>query len=108
MVVSCVNAVGVEVNTASAQLLSYVSGLGPALAENIVKYRDENGPFPDREELKKVQRLGAKAFEQAAGFLRIRDSAKSAGCQRRPSGKLRHCRENGPGSGLLGCRPDCR
>lgn len=74
MVVSCVNAVGVEVNTASAQLLSYVSGLGPALAENIVKYRDENGPFPNRDELKKVKRLGAKAFEQAAGFLRIRES----------------------------------
>ncbi|MGV8058062.1 MAG: Tex family protein [Smithellaceae bacterium] len=74
MVISCVNAVGVEVNTASAQLLSYVSGLGPALAENIVKYRDENGPFPDRNELKKVKRLGAKAFEQAAGFLRIRES----------------------------------
>jgi uncharacterized protein len=74
MVVSCVNAVGVEVNTASAQLLSYVSGLGPALAENIVKYRDENGPFPDRNKLKKVKRLGDKAFEQAAGFLRIRES----------------------------------
>jgi uncharacterized protein len=72
-VVSCVNAVGVEANTASGQLLSYVSGLGPALAENIVKYRDENGPFRSREELKKVHRLGAKAFEQAAGFLRIRD-----------------------------------
>jgi len=72
-VVSCVNAVGVEANTASAQLLSYVSGLGTALAENIVKYRDENGPFRSREELKKVHRLGAKAFEQAAGFLRIRD-----------------------------------
>ncbi|PKN68614.1 MAG: RNA-binding transcriptional accessory protein [Deltaproteobacteria bacterium HGW-Deltaproteobacteria-12] len=74
MVVSCVNAVGVEVNTASAQLLSYVSGLGPALAENIVKYRDENGPFPARNALKKVKRLGDKAFEQAAGFLRIRES----------------------------------
>ena len=74
MVVSCVNAVGVEVNTASAQLLSYVSGLGPALAENIVKYRDENGPFPTRDALNKVKRLGAKAFEQAAGFLRVRDS----------------------------------
>jgi protein Tex len=72
-VVSCVNAVGVEANTASAQLLSYVSGLGPSLAENIVKYRNENGPFRSREELKKVHRLGAKAFEQAAGFLRIRD-----------------------------------
>ena len=75
MVVSCVNAVGVEVNTASVQLLSYVSGLGPSLAENIVKHRDVNGPFPARDALKKVKRLGAKAFEQAAGFLRVRDSA---------------------------------
>ena len=74
IVVSCVNAVGVEVNTASAQLLSYVSGLGPALAENIVKHRNENGPFPARDALKGVKRLGAKAFEQAAGFLRVRDS----------------------------------
>jgi uncharacterized protein len=74
IVVSCVNAVGVEVNTASAQLLSYVSGLGPALAENIVKHRDENGPFSARDALKVVKRLGAKAFEQAAGFLRVRDS----------------------------------
>lgn len=74
VVVSCVNAVGVEVNTASAQLLSYVSGLGPALADNIVKHRDENGPFRNREELKKVKRLGPKAFEQAAGFLRVRGS----------------------------------
>jgi uncharacterized protein len=72
-IISCVNAVGVEANTASSQLLSYVSGLGPALAENIVKYRDENGPFRSRAELKKIHRLGAKAFEQAAGFLRIRD-----------------------------------
>lgn len=71
VVVSAVNAVGVEVNTASVQLLSYVSGLGPALAENIVKHRDENGPFASREALKKVKRLGAKAFEQAAGFLRV-------------------------------------
>lgn len=74
-VISCVNAVGVEVNTASAQLLSYVSGLGPALAENIVRHRDESGPFLSREDLKKVKRLGAKSFEQAAGFLRIRGSA---------------------------------
>ena len=74
-VTSCVNAVGVEVNTASAQLLSYVSGLGPALAENIVQYRNENGAFQSREALKKVKRLGAKAFEQAAGFLRILKSA---------------------------------
>lgn len=73
VVVSCVNAVGVEVNTASAQLLSYVSGLGPALAENIIKHRNDNGPFLSREGLKKVKRLGPMAFEQAAGFLRIRD-----------------------------------
>lgn len=71
-VVSCVNAVGVEVNTASKQLLTYVSGLGPQLADNIVKFRDENGPFTSRTQLKKVKGLGPKAFEQAAGFLRIR------------------------------------
>jgi uncharacterized protein len=73
VVISCVNAVGVEVNTSSSQLLSYVSGLGPSLAENIVKHRDEHGPFRSRGELKKVRRLGPKAVEQAAGFLRIRD-----------------------------------
>lgn len=72
VVMSCVNAVGVEVNTASAQLLFYVSGLGPALAENIVKHRDKHGPFQSRDDLKKVHRLGPKAFEQAAGFIRIR------------------------------------
>ncbi len=70
-VMSCVNAVGVDVNTASASLLAYVSGIGPALAANIVKYRTENGSFATRNVLKKVPRLGAKAFEQAAGFLRI-------------------------------------
>lgn len=69
----CVNAVGVEVNTASIPLLSHVSGLGPKLAENIVAHRDENGPFKKRSELKKVPRVGPKAFEQAAGFLRIRN-----------------------------------
>jgi len=74
VVLSCVNKVGVEVNTASRQLLSYVSGLGPQLADNIVKHRDENGPFKSRAELKKVARLGPKAFEQSAGFLRIRDA----------------------------------
>jgi uncharacterized protein len=72
-VMSCVNGVGVELNTASKQLLAYVSGLGPALAANIVAYRDENGPFKSRAELKKVPRLGEKAFEQAAGFLRLRE-----------------------------------
>jgi uncharacterized protein len=75
VVTSCVNSVGVEVNTASKQLLTYVSGLGPQLAQNIVDYRNENGPFESRRQLKKVPRLGAKAFEQAAGFLRIRDAA---------------------------------
>ena len=73
VVISCVNAVGVEVNTASKQLLMYVSGLGPQLAKNIVEYRDENGPFKSRKELIKVPKLGPKAFEQSAGFLRIRD-----------------------------------
>jgi len=72
VVESCVNGVGVEVNTASTQLLTYVSGLGPQLAANVLAYRNENGPFASREELKKVPRLGPKAFEQAAGFLRIR------------------------------------
>jgi uncharacterized protein len=73
VVISCVNVVGVEVNSASKQLLAYVSGLGPALAANIVNYRNEHGPFKSRAELKQVPRLGEKAFEQAAGFLRIRD-----------------------------------
>ncbi len=73
VVVSCVNAVGVEVNTASEQLLSYVSGLGPQLASNILAHRGENGPFRSREQLRYVSRLGPKAFEQAAGFLRIRE-----------------------------------
>ena len=69
---SCVNNVGVELNTASGELLSHVSGLGPKLADAIVEYRNENGPFATRESLKKVPRLGPKVFEQAAGFLRIR------------------------------------
>lgn len=71
VVVSCVNAVGVEVNSASPQLLSYISGLGPQLASNIVSHREKTGPFRKRDELKKVARLGARAFEQSAGFLRI-------------------------------------
>lgn len=71
VVESCVNSVGVNVNTASRQLLSYVSGIGPTLASNIVKYRDENGPFATREDLRKVSRMGEKAFTQSAGFLRI-------------------------------------
>lgn len=74
VVISCVNAVGVDLNTASPYLLSYVSGLGPTLAENIVAYRTENGSIRSREELKKVKRLGDKAYEQAAGFLRVRNA----------------------------------
>jgi uncharacterized protein len=75
VVVSCVNAVGVEVNTASKQLLAYVSGLNATVAENIVRYRNARGPFKRRRDLTEVPRLGAKAFEQAAGFLRIRGAA---------------------------------
>ena len=74
VVASCVNAVGVELNTASKQLLTYVSGLGPQLAQSIVDFRDENGPLTSRRQLKNVPRLGPKAFEQCAGFLRIRDA----------------------------------
>jgi uncharacterized protein len=74
VVMSCVNAVGVEVNTASSHLLTYVSGLGPQLAQNIIDFRTENGPFRSRKELIKVKRMGAKAFEQSAGFLRIRNA----------------------------------
>ena len=74
-VVSCVNMVGVEVNTASEELLTYVSGVGQGLAKNIVTYRNEKGPFRSRQEFRKVTRFGEKAFEQAAGFLRIRDAA---------------------------------
>jgi uncharacterized protein len=73
-VISAVNAVGVELNTASKQILAYVSGLGPQLAQNIVEYRNQNGAFKRREQLKKVPRLGDKAFEQAAGFLRIHNA----------------------------------
>jgi uncharacterized protein len=74
VVMSCVNSVGVEVNTASKELLSYVSGLGPQLAKGIVEYRNQHGPFKGRAELQKVPRLGDKAFEQCAGFLRIQDA----------------------------------
>jgi uncharacterized protein len=74
VVISCVNSVGVELNTASKQLLTYVSGLGRQLAQNIVAYRDEHGAFASRKDVCEVPRLGAKAFEQAGGFLRIRDA----------------------------------
>ena len=73
VVESCVNSVGVNINTASISLLSYVSGIGPKLAENIVSYKKENGPFMTRSDIKKVSRLGGKAFEQGAGFLRIKN-----------------------------------
>ena len=75
VVVSCVNFVGVEVNTASKQLLTYVSGLSPTVADNIVRYRSDKGPFARRQDLRQVPRLGPKAFEQAAGFLRIHGAA---------------------------------
>jgi len=74
VVVSCVNSVGVEVNTASKQLLTYVSGVGINLAKSIIEYRNENGPFKSRKELMKVPRFGKKVFEQAAGFIRIQDA----------------------------------
>lgn len=74
VVESCVNQVGVNLNTASKHLLTYISGLGPQLAQNIVDYRKENGMFKSRKELMKVPRMGAKAFEQSAGFLRIKDA----------------------------------
>ncbi|PHR73683.1 MAG: RNA-binding transcriptional accessory protein [Lutibacter sp.] len=74
VVESCVNTIGVNINTASNSLLSYVSGIGPKLAENIVQYRNENGAFKTRNDIKKVTRLGSKAFEQGAGFLRIKNA----------------------------------
>jgi uncharacterized protein len=73
VVMSCVNSVGINVNTASKSLLSYVSGIGEKMAENIVTFRSENGPFEDRKQLKKVHRLGEKAYQQAAAFIRIKD-----------------------------------
>ncbi len=74
VVISCVNSVGVDINTASKQLLMYVSGVGPSLAEKIIAYRNEHAAFPSRESIKKVSGLGAKCFEQCAGFLRVRNS----------------------------------
>lgn len=73
VVMSCVNSVGINVNTASKSLLSYVSGIGEKMAENIIAFRSENGPFEDRKQLKKVPRLGEKAYQQAAAFIRIKD-----------------------------------
>ena len=93
MVESVVNRVGVDVNTASPALLTYVAGIGPKLAERIVAYRDANGPFRNRAAFRKVAGLGPKAFEQAAGFLRIRGRRRSARRQRDPSRKLCYRRE---------------
>lgn len=97
--------VGVNLNTASSHLLTYISGLGPQLAQNIVNYRAENGAFTSRKELMKVPRMGAKAFEQCAGFLRI-PQAKSAGQYCRTPGKLLYRRTNGKGLGLQRSRAD--
>ena len=102
VVESCVNAVGVDVNTASAKLLAYVSGIGPTLAKNIVEHRAANGPFRSRRDLKKVPRLGPKAFEQAAGFLRVRGGGQPARRQRRPPRELRRGRAHGRGPGRAG------
>lgn len=77
VVMKCVNSVGINLNTASKSLLSYVSGIGEKMAENIIQYRTENGPFESRKELKKVPRLGEKAFQQAAAFVRIKNAANS-------------------------------
>ena len=88
VVEDCVNAVGVDANTASAPLLARVSGIGAGLAQSIVQHRDANGPFKSRKALKEVPRLGPKAFEQCAGFLRITGRRRSARCLRRASGSL--------------------
>ncbi len=106
VVVSAVNAVGVEVNTASKQLLAYVSGLNATIAENIVKHRDTNGPFKSRRALLDVTRLGEKTFEQAAGFLRSPGGGQPVGRIRRPPRKLHGCRSDGDGPGRFGQRAD--
>ncbi len=83
------NQVGVDVNTASPALLTYVAGIGPKLAEKIVAHRDEQGPFPSRVSLRQVAGLGPKAFEQSAGFLARARRRRAARCQRHPSRELR-------------------
>ena len=102
---SCVNLVGVNVNTASKHLLTYISGLGPTLAQNIVDYRTEHGPFQSRRELLKVPRMGEKAFEQSAGFLRIK-MVRPIGQLGRPSGKLSDRRTDGKGLEMYCHRTD--
>ena len=100
-VMSCVNSVGVEVNTASKELLSYVSGLSPALAKNIVEFRNQHGPFKDRQSLMNVSRLGEKVFEQAAGFLRIQQAENPLDSQCSSPGELPYRSSNGYRSRLL-------
>ena len=85
----CVNKVGVDLNTASASLLEYISGISKVIAKNIVAYREENGRFTSRKELLKVAKLGPKAFEQCAGFMRISGGSEPAGCHQCSSGILR-------------------
>ncbi len=104
-VTSCVNAVGVDLNSASPSLLTYVAGLGPALAKNVVRWREENGAFRTRRDLMKVPRLGEKAFEQAAGFLRMPDGIAPSGRQRRAPRALRPGRAHGERPRMLGERP---
>ncbi len=96
VVVSCVNAVGVEINSASPHLLAYVSGLGTQLAGNIVAYRENNGPFRSREALKKVPRLGPEGLPAVGGFFADIRWRKPAGCERCPPRILPHCGKNGP------------
>ena len=98
VVEDCVNAVGVDVNTASPALLARISGLSASLAEAVVRYRDEHGAFADREALRKVPRLGEKTFEQAAGFLRIMGGRQSARCLRGSPGSLSRRAEDSRGS----------
>ena len=88
VVEDCVNKVGVDLNTASAPLLSYISGISGTIAKNIVAYREENGSFTNRKQLLKVAKLGPKAYEQCAGFMRITDGDNPSGCNGRPSGIL--------------------
>ena len=108
VVMSCVNGVGVELNTASKQLLSYVSGLGPALAANIVAYRNENGPFKSRAELKKGAAPGAKGLRAGRRLPAHPRRRTSARCQRRAPGELPHRGSHGHRPELLGHRPDAR
>ena len=110
VVEDCVNRVGVDLNTASASLLEYVSGVSKAIAKNIVVYREENGKFASRSQLLKVAKLGPKAYEQCAGFMRISDGKKPSGCHRCTPGILRS-HETAAGNTRLyafGCdRPQC-